>query len=295
MHCPDCGPVGYVIKKGFFKRAAGLERIQKYLCKTCLRCFSAQTKALDYRFRLRTITQNVFTLLASGVSQKRLALVHHTRPRTIARRVIRYGECCKENLSIYRKGREKVSVVLFDEMESFEHTNAKPLTLPIAVEQKTRKILALRAGAIAAKGLLAKDSVAKYGKRTCERKRVLDEMLADLKECTADKLWIKTDQSRHYPGPIRKHFPQAVHEAYKGRKPQDHGLGELKAGGFDPLFTLNHTYAMIRCNIKRLSRKTWATTKRVAQLEHLLYIYAWFHNMWLDRAKSPIYLAPICG
>jgi transposase-like protein len=295
MFCPDCGPKGYVIKKGFFKRAAASERIQKYLCKTCHRCFSAQTGAVDYRLRLRAITQNVFTLLASGISQKRLAFVHQTRPRTIARRVVRFGECCKENLAIYRKNREKVQIVLFDEMESFEHTNAKPLTLPIAVEQKTRKILALRVGPIAAKGMLAKASVEKYGKRKCERKRLLDEMLLDLKECTIKNVRIKTDMSRHYPSPIAKHFPHSNHEAFKGRKPQENGLGELKVGAFDPLFSLNHTYGMIRCNIKRLSRRTWATTKKVAQLEHLLYIYAWFHNMWLDRDKSPVLLSRICG
>jgi hypothetical protein len=184
---------------------------------------------------------------------------------------------------------------MFDEMETHEHTKSKPLTMPIAVEFKTRKILALRVGVIAAKGMLAKESVKKYGKRVCERKRVLDEMLEDLTACTEPTCVIKTDESRHYIRPILKYFPKATHESYKGRKPQDNGLGELKTGGFDPLFYLNHTYAMIRDNLKRLSRRTWATTKCKDQLEHQLYMYAWFHNLWLDRVKYPIVLTRISG
>lgn len=293
MHCPECGPDGYVIKKGFYKRSSNSERIQKFLCKSCLKCFSTQTWSVDYRFRLRSITQGVFFTLCSGSSQKRCAFQFQTRPRTIARRVVRFGQCTKENLAHYRATRPKVSVLLFDEMESFEHSNCKPLTMPIAVEEKTRKILALRVGAIAAKGMLAKESVKKYGKRICERKRVLDEMLEELKSCTLSDCLIKTDESRHYLRPLKTLFPNAKHKAFKGRGAKENGLGELKTGGFDPLFSLNHTYAMIRDNIKRLSRRTWATTKRAEQLEYLLYMYAWFHNMWLDRAKSPILLTRI--
>ncbi len=54
--------------------------------------------------------------------------------------------------------------------------------------------------------------------------------------------------------------------------------GELKRGGFDPLFALNHTCAMFRDHLKRLSRRTWCTTKRASCLQDLLYVYAWFHN-----------------
>ena len=42
-------------------------------------------------------------------------------------------------------------------METFEHTKLKPLTIPMAVEQGTRRILAVDVGKIAAKGHLAKN------------------------------------------------------------------------------------------------------------------------------------------
>jgi hypothetical protein len=48
------------------------------------------------------------------------------------------------------------------------------------------------------------------------------------------------------------------------------GQGELKRGGFDPLFSLNHTAAMFRDRLKRLSHRTWCTTKRPDRLQLLL-------------------------
>ena len=71
------------------------------------------------------------------------------------------------------------------------------------------------------------------------------------------------------------------------------GLGELKKTAFDPIFTLNHTYAMFRDNLKTLSRRTWATAKRKDRLFFLLNIYAWFHNLWLDRDQIKPKLAPL--
>jgi len=56
------------------------------------------------------------------------------------------------------------------------------------------------------------------------------------------------------------------------------GQGELKRGGYDPLFSLNHTAAMIRANINRLFRRTWCTSKRIDRLEGHLLLYTDYHN-----------------
>jgi hypothetical protein len=56
------------------------------------------------------------------------------------------------------------------------------------------------------------------------------------------------------------------------------GQGELKKVGRDPLFSLNHTCAMLRANLNRLFRRTWCTTKRIDRLEAHLWIYVRFHN-----------------
>ncbi len=83
-----------------------------------------------------------------------------------------------------------------------------------------------------------------------------------------------SDQSPFYPNLIRKHFPQATHKTCKGSRGAVVGLGELKKVAFDPIFTLNHTCAMFRDNLKTLSRRTWATPKKKDRLLCLLNIYA---------------------
>jgi hypothetical protein len=55
----------------------------------------------------------------------------------------------------------------------------------------------------------------------------------------------------------------------------------LKKVGFDPLFSLNHTAAMIRANVNQLARRTWCTTKRPENLLARLYTYLHFHNTQL--------------
>jgi hypothetical protein len=213
-------------------------------------------------------------------------------PRTIARRVIRFGSICSKNLEAYRLTRSPVSEVQFDEMESFIHTKLKPVTIPIAVEKKTRRVLAVNIGDIGAKGPLKNLSLQKYGHRPSERKKCLKAMMEDLKFCVAEQANFGTDQAPLYPKLIREYFPKASHQACKGSRGAVVGLGELKKTAFDPIFTLNHTCAMFRDNLKTLSRRTWATAKKKIRLLHLLNIYAWYHNLWLDRNKMRPKLEP---
>jgi len=63
-----------------------------------------------------------------------------------------------------------------------------------------------------------------------------------------------------------------------GKKGCIAGQGELKKATFDPIFSINHTFAMMRANISRLIRKTWNTTKKVEGLIDHLNIYVWMHN-----------------
>ena len=73
-------------------------------------------------------------------------------------------------------------------------------------------------------------------------------------------------------------FPGKTHFRHKGGRGCITGQGELKKLRFDPLFSLNHTCAMLRANINRLFRKTWCTTKKKEGLERHLAVYMDFHN-----------------
>src|SRR5690349_4510044 len=288
LACPRCLTDEAVVKNGYFTRKSDGKRIQRYRCGGCHKNFSAQMCRIDYWQKKRRINQMVFRLLCSGVSQRRIAFLMRVKPDAIARRVERFGRIAEAHLGAYRESRPKAASVMIDEMESFEHTKCKPLTIPIAVEAKTRKVLALKVGQIRAKGPLAAISRRKYGPRPCERSACLDQVFLNMRRCVEDQALIASDKSPHYPPKIAVFFPNARHNAMLGRRGCTVGQGELKRGGFDPLFTLNHTYAMVRDNLKRLTRRTWCTTKRRDRLERLIYLYAYFHNARLDNSSRVI-------
>ena len=286
MNCIHCGSAQFIIRKGFYTRPSDGKRFQRYYCKTCKKRFSERVWAIDYRYRKRRICQLVFRSLAKGVSQRTCAFLLDVTRATIARRVVRFGEICEHNLNVYRQSRNLSHQVMFDELETFVHTKCKPLTVPIAVGAGTRKVLALGVGSIAAKGKLADISRRKYGPRKCQRRQLLNQLLKDLKDCTHKKTVFHTDKSQHYSKPIKYHFPMATHNTTKGRRGCVVGQGELKRGGHDPLFSLNHTYAMFRDNLKTLSRRTWCTVKKVENFRYLLFIYAWLHNQWVEKGPK---------
>ncbi len=293
--CSICKSDRNVIKRGFYRRPSDQKKVQRYFCKACRISFSEQTFAVDYRQQKRWLNQSCFLTLCSGVSQRRAAYVFQVVPRTISRRVKRFGEICEKNLANYRESRAKVSEVQFDELETFIHTKLKPVTIPIAVEKKTRKVLALSIGNIGAKGHLKQISLQRYGRRPSERLSALKTMAKDLKTCIAPKARIGSDRCPLYPKLVREYYPEATHYTCKGLRGAVVGLGELKKAAFDPIFSLNHTYAMFRDNLKTLSRRTWATAKSKDKLLFLLNIYAWFHNLWLDRKLAKPRLAVFDG
>ncbi len=285
MKCPTCLKKDNLKKRGFYLRPSDQKKIQRYYCMSCRKWCSSQFWTHEYRLRKRDVSDLVFKLLGSGVSQRRIARMMRIKKEAVACRVLLFGRVSRIHIENYRNSRRDVKALVLDEMESFEHTKSKPITIPVLVEDKSRKILALAVGGIAASGNLAKISVKKYGKRKCERAQSLNLILSEVEPCLAKSGYIKSDMSSHYPRVIAKRLPQLKHRRYKGRKPKPSGLGELKLGGYDPLFSINHTFAMFRDNVKRLSRRTWCTTKRKERLEDLLYLYAVVHNWYLENQK----------
>ena len=164
----------------------------------------------------------------------------------------------------------------------------KPLSVTIAVADD-RLLLATVVSVMPANGPLAEKSRKKYGERKDERAEGRRLMFNKLLPIVAPTAEFRSDQNPHYPADLKAAFPFAKHQATKGRKPRDHGQGELKIGGFDPLFSLNHTCASFRANVNRLIRKTWCTTKLAERLSLHLHIYADYHNQWITTQRPPEY------
>jgi hypothetical protein len=171
-----------------------------------------------------------------------------------------------------------VTHVHFDDMESSIHSKLKPVSIPLAVEHPSRLILAFDVVSMPAKGKLAKASVAKYGKRADHRKKGWATTLAALNALTKEKIHITSDSHKMYPDQIKRYVPRATHEQVTSRRGCVVGQGELKRGGWDPIFSLNHTAAMFRANVNRMARRTWCTSKKSENLKRHMAIYTLWHN-----------------
>jgi hypothetical protein len=143
-----------------------------------------------------------------------------------------------------------------------------------------------------AKGLLAKPAMKKYGYRKDLRAIGRKQFFEELKPLVWERAIIKSDENPHYVADVKEHFPLAEHIPFKGKRGAITGQGELKKTGFDPLFRLNHTCAMIRAHVPNLIRKTWNTTKKQQGLEDRLAIYQYFHNRALKLNLKDQTIAP---
>lgn len=193
------------------------------------------------------------------------------------------GRLAKDELFKLNQAYNLASHIEFDDLETFEHTKCKPLSVTMAVEHETRRILGFEVSKMPAKGKLAALARKKYGSRSDERAQARHRLFKDLQKLVTDQVLIKSDSNPHYLGDVKKYFPNGEHKTYLSRRGCVVGQGELKSGGYDPLFTLNHTFAMLRANISRLFRRTWNTTKDKNRLEDHIAIYCLFHNQYLIK------------
>ncbi|HKP94551.1 MAG TPA: hypothetical protein VJ385_02220 [Fibrobacteria bacterium] len=274
---PQC-PSPQPRKNGTYYRPSDAKAVQRWLCKGCNRHFSAATFQDAYRQNKRRINPEVAKLLSSGVSQRRIALLLHIHRITVARKLTFLAQAAERRQEQWLESLPKVSDVQFDDLITLEHTKCKPLAVSLAVEAGTRRILGFEVSPIPASGRLAALSRKKYGRRPNLRPRGLQRLFDTIRKVLDAKVSFRSDEDPLYPVLMRRNFPGATHHRSPGGRGCVTGQGELKQLRYDPLFSLNHTCAMLRANINRLFRRTWCTTKKAACLSQHLWVYVEFHN-----------------
>jgi transposase-like protein len=265
-------------RAGVYYRSSDSKNVGRFQCELCRKYFSESTFEAFYRKRERRKSIQVRPLLVSGVSQRRIAEVLKIDRKTVARLLLIESKEAEKRLLAGLSDRKEANLVEFDDLETFEHTKCKPLSVTIAVEEGSRLILGLEVSKIPARGRLANFARRKYGYRKDERTIGRENLLMGLKLFTNSCAVFKTDQHPHYPASIKNIYPKSTHKTFKSRRAKEFGQGELKEGRFDPLFSINHTLGQFRDNVKRLTRKTWCTTKRPECLRAHLILYAEYHN-----------------
>jgi transposase-like protein len=274
---PQC-PSPQPRKHGSFFRASDSKTIQRWVCRSCNTYFSAATFQPAYRQNKRRVNPVVAHLLSSGVSQRRIALLLRIHRITVARKLAFLAKAAEENQELRLASLPKVAEVQFDDLITIEHTKCKPLAVSMAVETGTRRILGFEVSSIPASGPLAGISRKKYGRRTNARPRALQRLFDKMRIVVDAKTAFRSDEDPLYPVLVRRNFPGAIHHRHMGGRGCVTGQGELKKLQYDPLFSLNHTCAILRANINRLFRRTWCTTKKADCLRQHIAVYVDFHN-----------------
>ena len=282
-HCPNSQCLSHktssqIVRDGSFFRPSDGRKIQRYRCKLCKRRFSSATFEAAYRQNKRRVNFPLRGLLCSNVSIRRAAILLNIDKKTVSRKLKFLGAVAKNKFEIYVSNLKKVEHIQFDDLHAIEHTKCKPLSVTMAVEVHSRKILGLEVSSMPATGHLAKIARKKYGYRPDHRKKNMEKLFKRLQKLLKSDCVIHSDEHPFYEKRVRKYFPKARYNQFKGAKSCIAGQGELKKLRFDPLFSINHTFGMLRANINRLIRRSWCTTKDPERLKDHLYLYANFHN-----------------
>lgn len=213
-------------------------------------------------------------------SQRKIARLLKINRKTVARKIRFLGLQAHASRTHYLKRyqKSKAELVQFDDIITFEHTKLKPVAISLMIEEGSRKVLDFEVSSMAANGKLAQLSVKKYGKRQDDRSKNWRELFKRCQGKISEEAIFKSDEHPSYPKLVKEFFPKGKHLKFKGRRGCVVGQGELKAIGFDPIFSLNHTAAMFRDSLGQLVRRTWCTTKRLDSLKAQLEIYIDYHN-----------------
>ena len=268
-------------KYGSFRRRSDYRQVQRFKCCGCGITFSTATNEPELGQNKRQVNSHLLHYLSSNVSMRRSAKLLKISRTTVARKLQFLAQECRKDFEDYWQEKGVVTNWQFDELQTIEHSKSKPLSVVMAVEEKSRKIMGFQVTMMPATGHLAKSSRKKYGARPDHRRRGIQQLFSAIQALTSTHAQIRSDQCQPYGALVKRYFPHARHQQFKGEKSRASGQGELKKGGLDPLFWINHTFAMLRANINRLIRKTWCTTKKISCLADHLAIYVYFHNRHL--------------
>ena len=113
-----------VIRKGFFSRKnPAFDKIQRFLCKSYRTCLSETSETLGEGQKRPDLHRPIYMLLASGVSQRRIARICATTQVTVARKLVRMARFAliaqRQRLAATKNS---VNAAVFDQMETFEYS-----------------------------------------------------------------------------------------------------------------------------------------------------------------------------
>ena len=266
-------PGGVFHRKGFFKTKRTNSVFRRYMCVSCKKYFSSRSFAKDYKQKKRDLNPLLSKLLTEGQTIRAAARTIGMTYRNTYNKFLwlaRQAKSYRENLKL------NASTLYFDEMETIEHTKCKPVSILLLVSEDYR-ILEAKVAQMPAKGRLATFSRKKYGRRLDLRNiAIRDAFKFTFSKLKSSPNIILSDAKPSYKPIVKEFFPEAKHLVYS-RADKDRHRDRLHERShkklFDPMFAINQRCAKLRSDIKRLTRRSWCTTKKLENLQLHLDLY----------------------
>ena len=292
-HCPheDCPSQGAKTflwrRQGYFYRHCDGRWVQRFRCKRCSRTFSTQTFRFDYRLHKPRLHLNLWRDLVSKSTHRQSARTLGCSRATVAQRVVRMGRHCRlfQRRALSRS-EGLVGPFQLDELETFEHNRRlSPVTVPVLVEKQSLFVVHQECATLPARGRLSAADRAKKrlrdeseGVRRSGSRAAVEACFSALGRVTRDgPVVLEFDGKRTYPGCARRTLGDRARTRVLSSR--------MKAFKRDPLFTVNHTLALLRDGISRLVRRTWAAAKSRHRLRDHLWIWIVYRNFMRPRSN----------
>jgi transposase-like protein len=281
-------------RAGSYRRACDQRHVERFVCRACQRRFSSQTFRLDYRFRKPQVDGWILRCFVSKVTHRQTARILKINRKTVQRRLLRFGPALldfhREHLDrALRSGGIRGSFSL-DELETFEGSRRLcPVTVPVLIDRRTFFVVWSETAQMAARGRLGAREQAKklererlHGVRRSGAREAISACLDALRKVHAPGLVeVITDQKGVYRAEIRRRFQGRIgaHVTESSKRARNRS---------NPLFAINHTFAMLRDQVSRLVRRSWGASKK----REALRIHLWIWTAWRNYCRPITNEAP---
>jgi hypothetical protein len=228
------------------------------------------------------LNEEIFKLYCSATTQRRIALILGINAKTVVRKFLFLAlNAESEHLKRLSEKAFDVSDVQFDEMLSFEHTRLKPLSIALAVEKGSYRVIGVDVAESHYQGRLSTVALMKYGPREDKSHEARQKVLEIIQSQIKNICHITSDAKPHYKIEVRTHVPNAQLRQIPNRGHRLQRLLKSRRRNIkDPMFELNLVAAKIRHDLSRMARKVWVTTKLQDRLQKHLMLFVAYQNQY---------------
>ena len=272
-------PAGeFFVRKGFYQPACRRMPVPRFKCRECRRGFSRQTFRHDYHDHRPDLNVRLLELMTSGVGLRQSGRQLKMGVSSVQRKARKIARTCQLLHGNLMRELPDGRTFVMDEEESYEQASIRTLTMPLVIEQTSRLVVAWTVGKTRRRAKAGTKrrrhqdrEEQKHGPRKDQSRKCVKQVLEQLdRHLVGKRLVLRTDQKASYGVLARQLFGDRVrHETTPGRAPRT---------TFNPLFSINSTFAMSRDTCSRMRRKSWLVSKQGRYLELHMSAFVVYRN-----------------